>query len=57
MSGPDVYFVEVEECRKLDCLVVLKQTLHASKLKVSLNNYMEKSECFKEQLGTHVHES
>ncbi|XP_044364509.1 uncharacterized protein [Triticum aestivum] len=24
MSGPDVYFVEVEECRKLDCLVVLK---------------------------------
>lgn len=54
-NGPDVYFVEVEEGCKLDCLMALKQTLKPSKLKVSLNNYMEKSDSFKEQLGTLVH--
>lgn len=52
VKGPDVYFVEIEEGRKLECLVALKQALKPSQLTVALDSYDDKCDSFKEQLGT-----
>lgn len=52
MHGESLYFVEVDEDMKLDCLVGLTQRLQPKTMSVFVSNYDQKAESFKRQFET-----